>query len=513
VTRFFFLIVLVSAVQVVNAQLVEPLTDKQKDINQYHLQRQALMVKDHEAAFDRDIVLNQDEMALNMALDQLQDSMLAVYKEQHFFPPARYFFQSKAHIEQTQLFRLLKMMPKGGILHLHGAAAGSAQWVVDRVISEPHAHVYWDEPSETYTKGQIAFYRDGLAPQGFRKAADLNLQEDNFSRSLFSLLTFDEGIDADSVDIWKEFELVFQRLFGFVRYQPVFEDFFYHAFELLETDGIQHVEIRGLLTELYDLEHAAGYYNSDSIVNYLTKAADRIRQTQPNFTMKLIYTSLRFKSREAIEQDLIAAYQLRGKYPEVVAGFDLVAEEDQGHSTLYFLDTWMKMDSLETQYGIDMPLYLHDGESNWVSVDNLYDAVLLDSRRIGHGFNLFRFPHLLEEVKRRDICLELNPISNQVLGYIRDLRLNPGSTYLTRGVACTISSDDPLIYDYQGLSYDFWEIFLAWELDLRALKGLALNSLKYSALEGEEKKQAMKHFNSEWNEFVEAASIQLKIKN
>ena len=176
---------------------------------------------------------------------------------------------------------------------------------------------------------------------------------------------------------------------------------------------------------------------------------------------------------------------------------------------MYFLDNWMKLDSLEQAYGIEMPLYLHDGESNWVSVDNLYDAVLLDSRRIGHGFNLFRFPSLLEEVKRKDICLEISPISNQVLGFIRDLRLHPGSTYLNRGVPCVISSDDPLIFDYQGLSYDFWEVFLSWELDLKKLKGLCINSLEYSALNDTEKEKALKYFNEGWKNFVNSALLEL----
>jgi adenosine deaminase CECR1 len=453
-------------------------------------------------SFEKDRELDSLELILESALIQLTNEMIDDYKEQHFFPPARYFFQSKPHIEETKLFKILKTMPKGGILHLHGAAAGNARWVVDRVISEPNCYVYWGAHSESYVKGQLGFFQENLAPPGFEQAALLMNRVSNFPDSLFSLLTFDESIDADSVDIWKEFEQIFQRIYRFIRYQPVFKDYFYHSFEQLVDDGIQHVELRGIFTDLYDLQHPDGYYNADSIVRYFQEATNRIKEKEPSFTLKIIFTSLRFKSKLEIEQDLIAAYKLRGRYPDLVAGFDLVAEEDQGHSTLYFLDTWLKMDSLQQYYGVDMPLYLHDGESDWVSVNNLYDAVLLDSRRIGHGFNLFRFPNLLEEVKRRDICLELNPISNQILGYVRDLRMHPGSTYLTRGVACTISSDDPLIFDYQGLTYDYWEIFLAWELDLRKLKGLVLNSLKYSALDQQQKARALQYFNEEWSRFV-----------
>jgi adenosine deaminase CECR1 len=479
------------------------------DVQYYLDQRESLLAKDISQSIDSQLGLDSAELLLNEKLIEMRDSMLNFYKEQHFFPPARYFFQSKGHIEETKLFKIFQKMPKGGILHLHGAASGNAQWVVDRVITEPHAYIYWNDPQDQFVKGQINFYHENEEPTGFKKALQLNEEIPHFKDSLFTLLTFDESIDADSVDIWGEFEAVFQRIYGFVRYQPVFKDYFYHAFEQLVDDGVQHVELRGIFNELYDLQHLAGYYNADSSIRYFQEAAGEIRHKEPAFTLKVIFTALRFKSKEDIERKLVEAFELRKRYPGFISGFDLVAEEDNGHSTLYFLDNWLKLDSLQSVYGVDMPLYLHDGESNWVSVKNLYDAVLLESRRIGHGFNLFRFPNLMEEVKKMDICLEINPISNQVLGFIRDLRLHPGSTYLTRGIPVVISSDDPLIFNYQGLSYDFWEVFLAWELDLRSMKLLALNSLKYSALDDAEREKAMNYFNRNWDLFVEGALVEL----
>ncbi len=480
---------------------------------EYLNQRQQLVSEDLSWSTTQDIELDSLEQLLNSNIIAMRDSMIAVYKDQHFFPPARYFFQSKKHIEGTPLFGIIKQMPKGGLLHLHDAAAGDAGWIVNRVINDPKAHIYWGPPTDTYTKGQIQYFPEEQVPTGFSKAVSLNHQLENFPDSLMSLLTFDESIDKDSVDIWMEFELVFQRIYGFVRYQPVFKDYVYHYLDLLVEDGIQHVELRSLINGLYHDQRGPGYYNADSVVAYFQEIEQKIKEKEPAFTLKIIFTSLRFRSPPQILQDLVSAYQLRQKYPELIKGFDLVAEEDQGHSTLYFLDIWMKMDSLQQVYGVDMPLYLHDGESNWVSSQNLYDAVLLDSKRIGHGFNLFRFPNLIERVKQKDICLEINPISNQVLGYIRDLRLHPASNYLARGVACTISSDDPLVFDYQGLSYDFWEVFMAWELDLADLKGLAINSLKYSALNDQEQTEALEHFNKKWNLFVNLALQQLTINN
>ncbi len=468
--------------------------------------RSKLRHQDQEQRFDKSIQLDSTEQLLNDKLVHLRQQMSKTYQDQHFFPPARYFFQSQNHIEQTKLYQVLRMMPKGGILHLHGAASGDADWVVNQVIHHPQAYVNWDRMPQ---KGQIRFFNSGQEPPGFEKAQHLAQSVPHFADSLTQLLTFDERMDNDSVDIWQEFEDIFNRLYGFVSFKPMFRGYFERAFEHLVEDGIQHVEIRGIFNQLYDLDHEPGYYNMDSTIHYFRQAEQALRLHHPEFSLKIIFTDLRFKTVDQTLEKLLQAYQLRQRYPNFIIGYDLVAEEDAGHSTLYFLDNWLRLDSLNQVFGVDMPLYLHDGESNWVSRENMYDAVLLQSRRIGHGFNLFRFPALMEEVKARDICLEINPISNQILGYIRDLRMHPGSTYLTRGVPCVISSDDPLIFQYKGLSYDFWEIFMAWELDLKALKQLTVNSLQYSGLNPHEKQAAFTHFNQAWNEFVTQALTQL----
>ena len=475
----------------------------------YMEERTRIVLQDSARAMSSEIILSPDELRLNNKLIALRKAMLADYEEANFFPPARNFYKSKKHIEATSLFKVIRKMPKGGVLHLHSGAAGEAKWMVKKVIEDPYGYVYWESSGADYVKGQMRFFKPGMEPEGFYKASHLNETVPNFEDSLGGLLVFNQKIAYDSVDIWEEFECRFQRLYGFVSYQPLYKKFFKASLQTLIDDGVQHVELRGILGSLYHPDYPNGYYTADSSIHYMKEVLAEIRQQVPDFSIKLVFTSLRFKSKAAIEQDLIEAFEMRRKYPDFVVGFDLVAREDDGHSTLYFLDQWLKLDSLEKAYQIDMPLYLHDGESDWKSVDNLYDAVLLNSRRIGHGFNLFKFPVLMDQVRKKDICLEINPLSNQILGYVTDLRVHPGSYYLSQGIPFSISSDDPMIFDYTGLSYDFWSIFLAWELDLRDLKKLVINSLQYSALSEEEKAVAFQFWEVKWNKFIKTALMEL----
>ncbi len=102
----------------------------------------------------------------------------------------------------------------------------------------------------------------------------------------------------------------------------------------------------------------------------------------------------------------------------------------------------------------------------------MYDAILLGTKRIGHGFNLALHPHLQEIVKKEQICIECCPVSNIVLGYTLDLRCHPVRGFLHQGIPVSINPDDPGFFDAEGVTLDYVYAFMAWELDLADLKKL-----------------------------------------
>ena len=473
------------------------------DRTTYQQARETYVQRDSARAFDANIILSSQEEEVNQKLIALRQGMIRQYQQQHFFPPAHNFYQSKRLIEQTQLFRILRKMPKGGILHLHPGASGNLRWVVETALKTPNCYVYWKEGHPTFVKGQLDFFKPAMVPEGFYSVWSLSKTVPHFADSLYNLLTFDAGMNRPGTDVWREFEACFQRVGRFVRYQPVFRNFFREAFATLAEDGVQHVELRTFLgVGLHDLDHPPGYYTTDTLVRYYQEAVYDTQKKYPDFTAKLIYTNHRFQPQQVIDRDVERAFRMRKRYPDWITGYDLVAEEDRGQPTRYYLDTWLKLDSLEQVYGIDLPLFLHDGESDWISRDNLYDAVTLGSRRIGHGFNLFLFPSLVEAVRAHDVNVEVSPLSNQILGYVQDLRVHPARALLQQGVQCSINPDDPAVFGYEGVTYDYWAIFLAWELDLRALKKLAMNSITYSSLSDTEKETAMQRWQQRWDTFI-----------
>ena len=110
------------------------------------------------------------------------------------------------------------------------------------------------------------------------------------------------------------------------------------------------------------------------------------------------------------------------RHTKLVSGFDMVNEEDFNPGIDFFLEQIIEA---KMKVGDRMQFYFHSGESYNRANTELFDAILLGTKRIGHGFNLSMHPDLVERVKRENICVEACPVSNKILGYVRDMRTHP----------------------------------------------------------------------------------------
>lgn len=130
----------------------------------------------------------------------------------------------------------------------------------------------------------------------------------------------------------------------------------------------------------------------------------------------------------------------------------------------------------------------------------------MGSHRIGHGYALTKHQKLIELVKRKNIAIEVSPISNQVLKLVDDYRNHPASVFMAQNVSIVIASDDPGFWGTLPLSHDFYITFLgiaSSHSDLRTLKKLAINSIQHSSLKSGEKFEAMLKWQTQWDKFID----------
>ena len=214
---------------------------------------------------------------------------------------------------------------------------------------------------------------------------------------------------------------------------------------------------------------------------------DEVKQRVPHFELTLILTSYKMVGQSHVTKILNHIKMGKERYPDLIVGYDMVNEEEFTPLISEFMPSIL---GAQKTPGVtqDMPCFFHAGETHDRTITNMHDAVLLNSKRLGHGFQLALFPNLLQEVIKRDICVEACPLSNMVLGYTLDMRNHPVRYMMHQGLQASISSDDPGFFHYSGVTLDFIYVTLGWELDIWDLKKLSLNGIKYSTI-SEDKKQ------------------------
>ncbi|MCJ7932524.1 MAG: adenosine kinase [Chryseobacterium sp.] len=460
-----------------------------------------LLEQENEAlAFDADLQLSDAELTLDKKLFQLRKQFLSETEKQKIALYNSSFNEIKPFIESSKLFQVIQSMPKGGLLHTHSGGITDVKWVIAAARRYPECYVYDQQDNDQFIFGQLAFFENGKVPKGFVSLNKKLDSDPNFEKKLQELLILKRDNLCKYTDYWIEFEKRFKRISLLLPYRPFFKEYYAKGFRDLAKDKVQHVEIRFIFDELYDFQHEK--YPLKTSVTDLQDVVKEIHKSDPQFSLKLIYSSFKFLDPESIDKQLETAFQLKKEFPDMISGFDLVADEAAGHSIYSFLKNWTKLGVLTKKYGVDMPLFLHAGESNSVFNKNVLDISLLNNQRIGHGLNLIYFPKTIELIKKQNKLVEVSPISNQILGYVSDLRNHPARVLLSNGIQCSINSDDPSVYGYEGLSYDFWVAFIYWELDIKALKKLVFNSINYASMNENEKKQALAYLNKQWMDFI-----------
>jgi len=482
-----------------------------ESLNQYLAQREQLIAEEKSIYFNASVVLNAKEQQANEILLDLRSQ--DVQKYQADFPPSLNFRDAKPMIDQSPLFKVLKRMPKGGILHIH--MIGGAEFLFYNGTYRDNCYINLGAASSQYSKYSYLFTSDGQAPSNEYGAVWQNVMQlrsqaadvKSFDEELFKTLQFyTPPPEVTENEMWTYFDQTIWRLGSLQVYYPVWKASIMDGFQALVDDGVQHVELRGI----------GGVYTDDSdiegadMINLWMQTLDEFNaQSDRKLSMLQIWAEGRNKNASTVYEDLQDCVNIRREYGDWVVGYDLVDEEDRYNSLYYYLNDFFNISLyIEENGDLPLPYFFHAGESSWNSETgeasyNLYDAILLNTTRIGHGFALKDFPLLMKMVKERPIPIEICPISNQMLRYLEDIRDHPAVAFLNSGLQITISPDDPGIYGYQGVSYDYYELFMSWGLDLTGLKVLSQNGIKYSALPESSKQSMLKEWQLMWDEWID----------
>ncbi len=470
--------------------------------------------------------------------------------------PGMMFALAKKRMETTKSWQIISKMPKGALLHAHFDAMIDADWLIDQILAVEGMAMVAERglsSAEARENASISFQYSGTIPEDFTsiwsesyqakqlvpvKAAADRFPEDG--RKGFKLwlegrctitqeesLNHHHGVDA----IWRKFQSTFPILGSMIFYEPIFRASVQRLLHQLLKDGLQWADFRIAFVFKYRRENRSEPDDSyEEFFNVFREEVKKFQATEEGkqfWGCRFIWTTLRRLRKKEIVENMKQCISMKCAHPDLIAGFDLVGQEDMGRPLAGLTPElfWFRKRCVENQ--VDIPFFFHAGEclgDGDETDENLFDAVLLGTRRIGHGFSLYKHPLLMEMVKQKKILIESCPISNEVLRLTSSIKSHPLPSLLAKGVTVALCNDDPVVLGHgkNGVTHDFWQALQGWEnLGLEGLGSLAENSVRYAAYSPDQttkewnkdirdgvvgngiRASRLREWATEWNKFCE----------
>ncbi|KAJ2940164.1 hypothetical protein O0L34_g11729 [Tuta absoluta] len=467
-------------------------------------ERDRLLEKEASLSLGGNTTLSDKENDVNTCIMRHKFNELDyAFDNPQYFNFSQHYFSYKDHIKNSNVYKIIKDMPKGAALHIHDMGILSPDYLMKLT--------YKDNLYVCFEGDEVKFKFSNVIPKYPCKNWTLVSEARNTSHSVtefdkklrqhFTMVVEDPEKAYPCIkDSWEKFMKYFMTVEPLLSYRPVWEEYFYDVLKAFKEQNIVYVEVRSVLPQLYELDGTV--YEPLITAKAYKKATNRFLKDNPDFIgAKLIYAPPRKVDCETMDEYIQLARKIKEDMPEFFAGFDIVGQEDLGNP---LIDFEAQLTAVK-----DLDFFFHAGETDWFGTatdTNLVDAIILGAKRLGHAYALPKHPLLRKEVIKRDIGIEVNVISNAVLSLVKDIRNHPLSTFIAEGMPVVLSSDDPGAWEADPISHDYYVAFTAVASklsDLKLLKALALNSIKYSALKGDEKSNAFDVFHRQWDSFID----------
>ncbi|KAG5643235.1 hypothetical protein DXG03_001319 [Asterophora parasitica] len=487
------------------------------DLEAYNAARAALINEDRALRRDRHATTTSDEEQLQLEAQadlrvraiRAEEAATIWTQEHENIPhpfPGMEFLTGREIIVKTKLFEILSRMPKGALLHCHLDATVNAQVLLKLALEQPALHVRVAARITHSTIGAVlpefralprneySLNAPGITDELYQSDSWVSLANAraNFDVALGGPEGFDRWVIGSmminpteaykthntikkvewSARIWEKFQSTFIVSTGLIRFAPIFPEYIRQFFRSSIEDGISYVEAR--INFLYkhmvgedgleNIPHRDWLIMFDDVLNEV-KVDMKAQGREDEFIgARIIYSTIRFITPEELEWYLEDCIELKKEFPHLIAGFDLVGDENELKPLIDYMEPLLRFRQRQKEEGVDIPFIFHAGETlgdGTPADNNLFDAILLGTKRIGHGYSLVKHPKLIETCRQKGIAVEVCPISNEIL------------------------------------------VLVASELTgLSTLGQLARDSIEHSTLEEEEKQHALHAWERQWQKFI-----------
>jgi adenosine deaminase/aminodeoxyfutalosine deaminase len=250
------------------------------------------------------------------------------------------------------------------------------------------------------------------------------------------------------------------------------EDYELAAWRMIEhlaAQGVVHAEVYIAVGVIYHWRsHDPAAF--EPIFAALERARER-GQRELGLSLYWIFDAVRHFPVEEAERVFRKAAELRRLYPSII-GIGLGGDERRVGSAPF-----AALYAQAAEAGLR--LTNHAGETT--VPEAIREALAIGSERIGHALSAIQDPALVQELKAREVPLELNPTSNVRTGVCASFAEHPLRRYFDAGLLVTLNSDDPAFFG-SDVANEYLLAHTEQGFTRSELRQLAANSIRASFL-------------------------------
>ena len=282
------------------------------------------------------------------------------------------------------------------------------------------------------------------------------------AEALYQFTDFSGFLDA--------FKAVSQRLKDAADYELIA----WRMAEKLAEQGVVHAEVYIAVGVIYMFRN-----HDPECFEPIFAGLERARLRAENelgLTIYWIFDAVRHFSVPEAERVFRKAAVMRAEFPSII-GIGLGGDERRTGSEPF------RAIYAEAR-AAGLRLTNHAGETT--GHEAIWEALGIGSERIGHALSAIDDPKLLQELRAREVALEMNPTSNVRTGVCRSFAEHPLRRCFNLDLLVTINSDDPAFFG-SDLANEYLLAATEQGFMRDELRQLAANSFKASFLPNTEK--------------------------
>ena len=301
--------------------------------------------------------------------------------------PGMMFALARDTMEKTKSWQIVKKMPKGALLHAHQDAMIDVDWLIDEALGTEGMVMLAQEPlcsptarehgevSFRYSKGSVAT-ASSIWSQEYQESHPVSMKmaaasfpngaTEGFKQWLKSRCTITpeestkhhHGLDA----VWRTFHSCFPVLNSLEYYEPILRASMQRLLRQLVDDGLKWVDFRLTFAIDFSLDGCEEPSKGcDDLVRVFSEELKKFKSTEKGMNFwgyRFIWTSIRSWGKRRIVDHMKQCIRMKKAYPELIAGYDVVGQEDMGRSLADLTPElfWFKKRCFEN--GVDMYVFL-----------------------------------------------------------------------------------------------------------------------------------------------------------